>query len=137
MGLQCLNGLSIASVMLGNEVAPLRANKPGAVLFIAHGRGPPGVSFRIRAGIPQSRRHSSAISASSRGICRTRAGHTAVNLEAQGLGSCLSIGRNSKVDEIGHANLHVSNLVRDFSGATIVVPETPISGRLHKESIWI
>ena len=73
MGFQCPPRFGITRIMLGNHVTPLRANKPGAVLFLAHGRGPPGVSSRMRAEIPQSRRHSSAISASSRGIWRTRA----------------------------------------------------------------
>jgi hypothetical protein len=36
-----------------------------------------------------------------------------VNLETQSLGGRLGIGRNGKVDEIGHANLHVSDLVKE------------------------
>src|SRR6516165_8304085 len=41
-------------------------------------------------------------------------GHAALNLETESLGGRLGIGRNGKVDEIGHANLHVSNLVREL-----------------------
>ena len=65
------------------------------------------------------------------------AGDAAMNLAAQSLGSRLGIGRNGKVDEIGHANLHFSNLVRECLRRDFVAPETPISGRVHKESIWI
>ena len=42
------------------------------------------------------------------------AGHAALNFETQSLGGGLGIGRNGKVDEIGHADLPVSNLVRGF-----------------------
>src|SRR6516165_2826182 len=52
-------------------------------------------------------------------------GHATVNLEAQSLGGRLGIGRNGKVDEIGHANLHVSNLVRECF--------RPTSSRLKQE----
>jgi hypothetical protein len=45
-----------------------------------------------------------------------------VNLETQSLGGCLCIGRNGQVDEIGHADLHVSDLVKNF-GRNTVAPE--------------
>ena len=51
------------------------------------------------------------------------------NLEAQSLGGRLGIGRNGKVDEIGHANLHVSNLVREVSDATYRARNTNIGTR--------
>jgi len=51
-------------------------------------------------------------------------GHAAVNFEAQSLGGRLGIGRNGKINEIGHANLHVSNLVKNF-GRNTVAPEKP------------
>ena len=51
-------------------------------------------------------------------------GHAAVNFEAQSLGGRLGIGRNGKITEIGHANLHVSNLVKNF-GRNTVAPEKP------------
>ena len=126
IGFQCPARLGIARIMLGNEITPLRANKPGSVLFLAHDRGPPSGSSRMRAEMPQSRRHSSAISASSRGIWRTRAPLVTlrVNLETQSLGGCLGIGRNGKVDEIGHANLHVSSLVKNV-GRNSVAPDNP------------
>jgi hypothetical protein len=47
-----------------------------------------------------------------------------MNLETQGRGGRLGIGRNGKVDEIGHADLPVSKLVRG-SRAAKGLPETP------------
>jgi hypothetical protein len=47
----------------------------------------------------------------------------------------LGIGRNGKVDEIGHANLHVSDLVENF-GYNTVAPDKPYIETPHKESIW-
>jgi hypothetical protein len=51
-------------------------------------------------------------------------GHAALDLEAQSFGGGLGIGRYGKVDEIGHANLHVSNLVKNF-GRNSVAPDKP------------
>ena len=51
-------------------------------------------------------------------------GHAAVNFETQSLGGRLGISRNGKVDEIGHADLHVSDLVKNF-GRNTVAPEEP------------
>jgi hypothetical protein len=71
------------------------------------------------------------------------AGHAAVNLETQSLGSLLGIGRNGKVDEIGHASLPVSELLENF-GATAPAATLPythdraeahISRHRHKESM--
>ena len=50
------------------------------------------------------------------------AGHAAVNFKAQSLGGGLGIGRKGKVDEIGHADLHISDLVKNF-GRNSVAPE--------------
>jgi hypothetical protein len=66
-----------------------------------------------------------------------------VNLETQSLGSLLGIGRNGKVDEIGHASLPVSELLENF-GATAPAATLPythdraeahISRHRHKESM--
>lgn len=80
----------------------------------------------MRAEIPQSRRHSSAISALlARYLANPRpTGYAAVNFETQSLGGRLGISRNGKVDEIGHADLHVSDLVKNF-GRNSVAPEEP------------
>jgi hypothetical protein len=48
-----------------------------------------------------------------------------VNLETQSLGGRLGIGRNGKVDKIGHANLHVPNLDKNF-GRNSVAPQGAI-----------
>src|SRR5271169_163507 len=60
-------------------------------------------------------------------------GHAALNFETQSLGGGLGIGRNGKVDEIGHADLPVSNLVREFRAQ--LCPRPIISRIWHKESI--
>jgi hypothetical protein len=71
------------------------------------------------------------------------AGHAALNFETQSLGGRLGIGRNGKVDEIGHGDLPVSELLENFgataSAASLPYPhdrsEAHISRHRHKESI--
>src|SRR6202007_63299 len=41
-------------------------------------------------------------------------GHATLNFKTQSLGGRLGIGRKGKGDEIGHADLHVSKMVREF-----------------------
>src|SRR6202011_2247981 len=55
------------------RVLNFAAGLAGGVASYSAGRSLRGVSSRMRAETPQSRRHSTAISASSRGIWRTRA----------------------------------------------------------------
>jgi hypothetical protein len=52
------------------------------------------------------------------------AGYATVNLETQSLGGRLGIGRNGKVDEIGHTNLHVTDLVKEFRAQPCRARET-------------
>jgi hypothetical protein len=48
------------------------------------------------------------------------AGHAAINFETQSFGGRLGIGMNGKVDEIGHADLPVYDVVDELRGDRVV-----------------
>src|ERR1700726_4825524 len=96
VGVEGPGSLNIAGIVVGYQRLPLGADEPGAFLFPTHrtpdrfsdksmthyaarrtlgadGGSPSGSLATIRAAMPQSRRHSTAISASSRGMRRTQA----------------------------------------------------------------
>src|SRR6516165_1516191 len=116
MGFQCPTRLGIARIVLGNQVAPLRANKPGAVPFsYSWARTARGILQNARGNAPIAQTFERDLGLLAWYLANPRpTGHAALNLETESLGGRLGIGRNGKVDEIGHANLHVSNLVREL-----------------------
>ena len=125
--------------MLGEQVRPLPTDEPGAVLLLTHRTlqsvcctsltglagwrsailRRPFTSRRVlqNAGgnAPIAKTLDRDLGLIARYLANSRsAGHAALNFETQSLGGGLGICRNGKVDEIGHADLPVSDLVREF-----------------------
>ncbi len=164
--------------MLGNHVRPLPANKPGAILLLAHltpssslyRRWFPSATYLLRRAeflpSPLASLRRLRNTTPGRSLILNRAvlnagadaviaktldrdlglvarhsanpssmRQAALNLEAQGLGGCLRIGRNSNIDEIGHVDLPVSNVVtklRHGAAPTAIsspAPDRAVSGR--------
>src|SRR6266446_8299450 len=139
--------------MPGNQIRPLPANKPGAVLLLTHRtslRGRRSAALRWAFAPRRVLQNTGGNAAVAKTFDRDLgllawylanprpAGHAALDFETQSLGGRLGIGRNGKVDEIGHADV-IDELRGDRVGSSAALPhgrpEAHISRHRHKESM--